>query len=47
MKLLIGILVLMSFSVSAADPLKYSEADFIKKVAQEVKAQVDKLKINQ
>lgn len=44
MKLLIGILILMSFSVSAADPLKYSEADFIKKVAQEVKAQVDKIK---
>lgn len=44
MKTIIFLLTFFSFSVLAADELKYTEADFIKKVAEEVKSQVEKIK---
>lgn len=44
MKFLIALGLLIAVSGQAAVELKYSEADFIKKVAEEVKVQVDKIK---
>ncbi len=44
MKFLMMLTIFTSFSALAAGELKYTEADFIKKVAEEVKVQVDKIK---
>lgn len=44
MKWLIVSILTVSSAAYAADGLKYSEADFVKKVSAEVKVQVDKIK---
>lgn len=44
MKWLIVSILTLSSAAYAADGLKYSEADFVKKVSAEVKVQVDKIK---
>lgn len=44
MKLVMLLTIFTSYSALAVGELKYTEADFIKKVAEEVKVQVDKIK---
>ncbi len=44
MKKIIFLITIFSLSAMATEGAKYTEADFIKKVAAEVKAQVDKIK---